>query len=150
MYISTDLRYDLHTIDFIVECEKFNLKLFVFQMDSYRFSISWARVLPKGDIANVNEEGIEYYNKLIDSLLEHNIEPMVTMYHYDLPLRLQQIGGFSNALIVDYFEAYAKLLFERFGNRVRYWITFNEPYIICRSYGNDIAVISEISFRKII
>lgn len=105
-------------------------------MDWYRFSVSWPRILPTGDITNVNEKGIEYYNKIIDNLLEQKIEPMITMYHYDLPLRLQQIGGWSNELIVDYFKAYAKLLFERFGDRVKYWVTFNEPYIICRSYGN--------------
>lgn len=106
-------------------------------MDYYRFSISWPRILPTGDITNVNEKGIEYYNKIIDNLLKRNVEPMVTMYHYDLPLRLQQMGAFANELIVDYFEVYAKLLFERFGDRVKYWITFNEPYIICRAYGND-------------
>lgn len=105
-------------------------------MDWYRFSISWPRILPTGDITNVNEKGIEYYNNIIDNLLKQNVEPMITMYHYDLPLRLQQIGGWSNSLIVGYFEAYAKLLFKRFGDRIKYWVTFNEPYIICRAYGN--------------
>lgn len=100
-------------------------------MDFYRFSIAWSRVLPTGDISNVNENGIEYYNKLIDKLLEMNIEPMVTMYHFDLPQELQKMGGFTNAAIVDYFEAYANLLYERFGDRVKYWITFNEPIVFC-------------------
>lgn len=109
-----------------------------FQVDFYRFSISWSRILPDGDATNVNEKGIEYYNKLIDGLLEQNIEPMVTMFHYDLPSRLQLLGGFSNSIIVEYFEAYANLLFERFGDRVKYWVTFNEPYIICRSYASNL------------
>lgn len=107
-------------------------------MDFYRFSISWPRVLPNGDITNVNEKGIEYYNKLIDKLLESNIEPMITMFHWDLPQKLEIFGGFTNPIIIDYFEAYAKLLFERFGDRVKLWITFNEPNVFCsRGYGDD-------------
>lgn len=100
-------------------------------MDFYRFSIAWSRVLPDGDISNVNEKGIEYYNKIIDKLIEFNIKPMVTMYHYDLPAKLQEYGGLTNPIFVSYFEAYANLLFERFGDRVKYWITFNEPYDFC-------------------
>lgn len=101
-------------------------------MDYYRFSIAWSRVLPTGDILNVNEKGIEYYNKLINKLLELNIQPMVTIYHYDLPQKLQLLGGLTNSLFVDYFEAYANLLFERFGDRVKHWITFNEPAAFCK------------------
>lgn len=87
-------------------------------MNFYRFSIGWARVLPDGDVSTVNEAGIAYYNKLIDRLLENGIEPMVTMYHYDLPQALQRFGGLTNSLFVGYFEAYADLLFNRFGDRV--------------------------------
>lgn len=106
-------------------------------MNHYRFSISWPRVLPNGDVSNVNEKGIKYYNKLINELRKHNIEPMITMYHVDLPLKLQDLGGFANAMIVDYFKAYANLLFERFGDRVKYWITLNEPSLFCRrSFGH--------------
>lgn len=102
-------------------------------MDHYRFSISWSRVLPTGNISDVNEKGIEYYNKIIDKLLELNIQPMVTMYHYDLPQYLQTFGGLTNSIVmVDYFQAYANLLFERFGDRVKYWITFNEPAAFCK------------------
>ena len=108
-----------------------NKHIVSFQMNFYRFSISWPRILPNGDISNINEKGIEYYNKIIDKLLEENIEPMVTMYHFDLPVKLQQLGGFSNSIIVNFFEAYAKLLFERFGDRVKYWITINEPAMFC-------------------
>lgn len=79
----------------------------------------------------VNEKGIEYYNKIIDKLLEQNIVPMITMYHFDLPAKLKQIGGFSNEIIVEYFEAFANVLFERFGDRVKYWITINEPAMFC-------------------
>lgn len=79
----------------------------------------------------MNEKGIEYYNKVIDKLLDLNIRPMITMFHYDLPQKLQMIGGFANSIIVDYFKAYANLLFERFGDRVKYWITFNQPRMFC-------------------
>lgn len=108
-------------------------------MDFYRFSIAWSRVLPTGDISNINEKGIEYYNNLINKLLELKLEPMITMYHYDLPQNLQIFGGLANSIIVDYFQAYANLLFERFGDRVKYWITFNEPSVFCAmGYGGDI------------
>lgn len=107
-------------------------------MNFYRFSIAWSRVLPNGDITNINEKGIQYYNKLIDKMLELNIEPMITIYHFDLPQKLELSGGFTNSSIVDYFKSYANLLFERFGNRVKYWITFNEPNAFCNfGYGGD-------------
>lgn len=108
-------------------------------MNFYRFSISWSRILPTGDIANINEKGIEYYNKVIDKCIENNIEPMVTMFHLDLPQKLQLIGGFINSSIVDYFEEYANLLFNRYGDRVKNWITINEPAHFCwQGYGLDI------------
>lgn len=100
-------------------------------MNFYRFSIAWSRVLPTGDVSNINEKGIEYYNNLINKLLELDLKPMVTMYHYDLPQKLQTFGGLTNSIIISYFEAYANLLFERFGDRVKYWITFNEPSDFC-------------------
>lgn len=107
-------------------------------MNFYRFSIAWSRVLPTGDVSDINEKGIEYYNKIINKLIELNIEPMVTMYHYDLPQKLETFGGLTNGIIISYFEAYANLLFERFGDRVKYWITFNEPSDFCLDgYGAD-------------
>lgn len=107
-------------------------------MDFYRFSIAWSRVLPDGDISNINEKGIDYYNRLINKLIEYNLEPMITMYHYDLPQRLQLLGGLTNPIVISYFEAYSNLLFERFGDRVKYWITFNEPGDFCTDgYGAD-------------
>lgn len=108
-------------------------------MNFYRFSIAWSRILPDGDVSNVNENGIGYYNKLINRLIEEGIEPMVTICHYDLPEALQQFGGLTNALIVNYFKEYSKLLFQRFGDRVKKWITFNEPIDFCvDGYGSGI------------
>ncbi|XP_055305125.1 myrosinase 1-like [Sitodiplosis mosellana] len=107
-------------------------------MNFYRISIAWSRILPTGDIANINEKGIEYYNKLIDAIINHKLEPMVTMYHYDLPQDLQKLGGLTNSIVISYFEAYANLLYDRFGDRVKYWITFNEPGDFCTAgYGAD-------------
>lgn len=100
-------------------------------MNHYRFSISWARVLPDGDISNINEAGLVYYDKLIDALLANKIEPMVTMYHYDMPQAFAKFGGLTNSILVGHFESYANLLFERYGKRVKYWITFNEPLEFC-------------------
>lgn len=81
-------------------------------------------------------KGIEYYNKLIDGLLAKGIEPLITIYHWDLPQYIQDLGGWTNPLIVDYFSAYSDVLFEHFGARVKNWITVNEPNVYCgQGYG---------------
>ncbi|XP_030953635.1 beta-glucosidase 12-like [Quercus lobata] len=99
-------------------------------LDAYRFSISWSQVLPKGKLSGgVNQEGIEYYNKLINRLLSKGIKPFVTMFHWDLPQALEdEYGGFLSPHIVDDFRDYAELLFKEFGDRVKHWITLNEPF----------------------
>ena len=92
---------------------------------TYRFSISWVRIIPNG-VGEVNPKGIKFYNDLIDELLAHNIEPLITMYHFDLPDALQQKGGWSNRETADAFVNFAKVLFENFGDKVKYWLTINE------------------------
>ena len=98
-------------------------------MKSYRFSVSWPRLFPKGR-GEVNEAGVKFYSDLIDELLKYGIEPMLTMYHWDLPQVLQdEIGGWESREIIDAFEGYARLLYERYGDRVKLWATFNETIV---------------------
>ncbi|KAH9924982.1 beta-glucosidase 1B [Epithele typhae] len=99
---------------------------------SYRFSISWSRVIPHGGRSDpVNEAGIQWYSDLIDALLERGIVPFVTLYHWDLPQTLyDRYGGWLDREIVQDYVRYAKLCFERFGDRVKFWLTHNEPWCI--------------------
>jgi beta-glucosidase len=97
-------------------------------VSSYRFSISWARLLPEGTGA-VNEKGVKHYDELIDALLASGIEPMITLFHWDLPQVLQEQGGWMNPKSVKWFEDYANLIFDRYGKKVNMFITFNEPYV---------------------
>lgn len=97
-------------------------------MDAYRFSISWSRILPNGT-GDPNPQGIAYYNNLIDSLIEKGIRPYVTLYHWDLPQMLEdKYGGLLSNQVVNDFENYAYICFKAFGDRVKHWMTFNEPH----------------------
>ncbi|XP_063896042.1 lactase/phlorizin hydrolase [Helicoverpa armigera] len=100
-------------------------------VDFYRFSISWSRVLPTGFENEINEAGFKYYDNLIDELLKHEIQPMVTLYHFELPQPLQELGGWTNPLSVTWFENYAKLVFRRYADKVKFWITINQPNTVC-------------------
>ncbi|CUH96772.1 Aryl-phospho-beta-D-glucosidase BglC [Propionispora sp. 2/2-37] len=98
-------------------------------LKAYRFSLAWTRILPDGRGA-VNQKGIEFYSNLINELLTYNIEPIVTMYHFDLPYALHQEGGWANRATIDAFVDYARVLFTHFGDRVKYWLTINEQNIM--------------------
>lgn len=94
-------------------------------LKSYRFSVSWPRIIPrKGDI---NPEGIRFYSDLIDELIVNGIEPLLTIYHWDMPLWVHEKGGWLSDKIISYFEEYTKVLVEAFSDRVKWWIPMNEP-----------------------
>lgn len=98
-------------------------------LKAYRFSVAWTRIFPKGK-GEVNEKGIQFYSDLIDELIKYNIEPILTIYHWDLPQALQdEYGGWESREIIQDFTNYAVTLFKHFGDRVRYWVTLNEQNI---------------------
>ena len=96
---------------------------------AYRFGLSWARVLPSGR-SGVNRAGLAFYDRLIDRLLERGIQPMVTLYHWDLPAALEDRGGWLNPDVVGWFTDFARIAFDAFGDRVPWWITLNEPWVV--------------------
>lgn len=98
-------------------------------LKAYRFSISWPRIQPMG-YGDPNPEGLRFYSDLIDVLLEHGIEPWVTLHHWDLPLALQvEYDGWLNPRMSEFFSDYARICFAQYGDRVRHWITLNEPWV---------------------
>ncbi|XP_024314904.1 cyanidin 3-O-glucoside 7-O-glucosyltransferase (acyl-glucose) isoform X4 [Brachypodium distachyon] len=108
-------------------------------LDAYRFSISWSRLIPNGR-GEVNPKGLEYYNNLINELLDHGIQPHVTMFQYDLPLILEdEYDGWLSPQIIDDFTAYADVCFREFGDRVTNWTTLNEPNALV-SLGYDAGI----------
>ncbi len=96
---------------------------------AYRFSIAWTRILPDGYGA-INPKGIQFYSDLIDECLKYGIEPIVTMFHFDMPAKLDELGSWSNRKSVDWFVNYARILFENYGDRVKYWLTINEQNML--------------------
>ncbi|MBP2099007.1 6-phospho-beta-glucosidase [Enterococcus rivorum] len=97
----------------------------------FRFSICWARIFPKGDETLPNEQGLEFYDRVIEECLKHNIEPLVTINHFDTPLYLMtKYGGWKNRNLIDFYLAYCEVLFKRYQKKVKYWLTFNEINMI--------------------
>src|SRR5262245_20005729 len=96
---------------------------------AYRFSISWSRVLPEGRGA-INPKGLDFYARLVDRLLESDIVPAPTLYHWDLPAALDDRGGWTNPDVASWFQDYARVAFERLGDRVPMWATLNEPVLV--------------------
>uniref|UniRef100_A0AC34FHV4 Beta-glucosidase n=1 Tax=Panagrolaimus sp. ES5 TaxID=591445 RepID=A0AC34FHV4_9BILA len=115
----------------------------------YRFSLSWSRLLPENDPMKPNKKALEYYHNLLDALLKANIEPVVTIFHWDLPQSIMEEGGFLDSAISDKFAAYAKFVFLHFGSKVKKWITINEPFSIVKySYCGEIVVHAPGEFKK--
>ncbi len=100
--------------------------------DAFRMSLSWCRILPNG-IGRVNQKGIDYYNRVIDKLLENGITPFVDLLHWDLPQCLHEQGGYENPAFPEWFERYAEVCFAAFGDRVKLWSTVNEPCVAITS-----------------
>jgi beta-glucosidase len=97
--------------------------------NAYRFSIAWSRLLPRGRGA-VNPAGLDFYERLVDALLERGLEPLVTLYHWDLPAALDDLGGWLNPDSAQWFADYAALVFRRLDSRVKLWTTLNEPWVV--------------------
>jgi beta-glucosidase len=107
-------------------------------LKAYRFSISWPRVIPGGK-GSSNSKGLGFYDRLVDRLLEAGIQPNATLDHWDLPQALQDEGGWPNRVTVDHFVEYARLMFERLGDRVLTWSTHNEPWVVAfNGYGQGV------------
>ncbi|WP_036689481.1 glycoside hydrolase family 1 protein [Paucisalibacillus globulus] len=94
---------------------------------TYRMSIAWSRIFPNGDELEPNEKGLEFYDNVIDELIKYNIEPVVTLSHYEMPLHLvKEYGGWRSRKVIEFFERYVTVVLDRYKNKVKYWLTFNE------------------------
>nr|WP_321457659.1 GH1 family beta-glucosidase [uncultured Cohaesibacter sp.] len=98
-------------------------------VSAYRFSTSWSRILPEGR-GKINEEGLDFYDKLVDGMLERGLAPNLTLYHWELPNALSDIGGWRNKDVTDYFADYAEIVVKRLGDRLSSVVTFNEPWCV--------------------
>lgn len=117
--------------------------------NAYRFSICWTRILANSQ-STVNPEGVAYYNRILDTCEKYGVEPLVTLYHYDMPVDLFKNGGWENRETVTAFIRYAKVCFENFGGRVKYWATINEPNYetyCCYGRGNYPPNVRDLSRR---
>ncbi len=116
--------------------------------NSFRMSISWSRMFPNGT-GQVNEKAVEFYNNVINELIANDIEPFVGLFHFDMPMAMQEIGGWTNRKVVDAYEQYAITCFETFGDRVKKWFTHNEPIVpVEGGYLYDFHYPNEVNFRN--
>lgn len=98
-------------------------------VNAYRFSTAWPRIIPDGG-GSVNEKGLAYYDRLVDALLEAGVEPFITLYHWDLPQALEDKGGWANRATIDAYVRYSDVVVHRLGDRVKNWMTHNEPWCV--------------------
>lgn len=111
------------------------------QANTYNFSLNWSRILPDGTLDKINQKGIDYYDDLINTLLENGIEPIVTIHHWDMPQALltKYAGGWLNEGLVSAFGLFAKLCFQKFGDRVQQWISIAQPWVHSwKGYGSGV------------
>ena len=119
-----------------IACDHFNLwepdlaLLNELGVNSYRFSISWPRIFPTGLEKSPNQKGLDFYSRIIDTLLEYGIIPFITLNHWDIPQGLEDKGGWTNRMMSDMFVKYSYYVSKNFGDRVKHWITHNEPWCI--------------------
>ncbi|MDQ0363077.1 6-phospho-beta-glucosidase [Breznakia pachnodae] len=126
--MQSDVYYPSHEAVDFYHTYKEDIKLFAeMGMNSLRISLAWTRIFPKGDEEQPNEKGLQFYDDLIDELKKYDIEPVVTLLHNDMPLHLATAyGGWKNKKVIDFFSHYCETVYERYKNKVTYWLTFNE------------------------
>ncbi|MDW4509555.1 6-phospho-beta-glucosidase [Priestia megaterium] len=113
-------------------------------LKTLRVSIAWTRIFPNGDEEQPNEAGLEFYDRLFDEMHKNGIEPLVTLSHYEMPLYLvNKYGGWSNRIVADYFVKFSKVVFTRYKEKVKYWLTFNEIDSIVRHPFTSGGIVSE-------
>ncbi|WP_100487013.1 6-phospho-beta-glucosidase [Sporolactobacillus pectinivorans] len=135
LQVRDDLYYPSHRAIEFYDHFKEDIRLFgEMHFSALRISIAWARIFPNGDETEPNEEGLKFYDQVFDELEKYHIEPVVTISHYETPLGLVKMyGGWSNRKLIDFYLRYAETLFKRYGNRVKYWMSFNEINCIVTS-----------------
>lgn len=120
-------------------------------LNSFRTSIQWTRLIKDFDTCEIDEEGFKFYNNYIDEMINAGIEPFINLYHFDMPIELQNRGGFESKEVIELYVKYATKCFELFGNKVKYWSTFNEPIVPAEGgYLYDFMYPNIVDFKKAI
>lgn len=113
-------------VNYVDHMEADNALFASFGLQAFRFSLSWSRILPDG-VGHINEQGLDFYDRQVDSLLKKGMDPWATLFHWDFPLALYHRGGWLNRDVVDWFADYTQIVVDRIGDRVKNWMTLNEP-----------------------
>ena len=136
-YVDENTYYPSHVATDFYHHYKEDIALFAeMGFKSFRLSINWTRIFPNGDEKEPNEEGLQFYDDIFDEMLKYGIEPQVTIVHFDLPLHLAtEYDGWYNRKTIDFYMNYVETIFNRYKNKVKYWLTFNEINF-CKDYTN--------------